>query len=80
VEEAKEVPAFEVVRTQADSSERVGALPAEEEEEAKDEVEEGDGMVLGKLVTSAKLAQRLVEVGPLPLLVFNRLVIVDVVL
>ena len=54
--EAREVPAVEVVRTQAESSEQVGALPAEEEE--------GDGTVFDKLVTSAKLTQGLVEVGP----------------
>ena len=36
------------------------------EEAEEDEDEEGDGTVSGKLVTSAKLAQGLVEVSLLP--------------
>ena len=73
---ALEVPAIEVVRTtevlaieaertQAEPSEGVRTPPAKEEAE-EDEDEEGDGTVSGKLVTSAKLAQGLVEVSLLP--------------
>ena len=60
-----EVPAIEVGRTQAEPSEGARTPPAKEEAEV-DEDEEGDGTVSGKLVTSAKLAQGLVEVSLLP--------------
>ena len=46
---AGEVPAIEARRTQAESLERAGALPAEEEEE-------GDGTVSGRFVAATKLA------------------------
>ena len=58
VTEAREVPAIEVVRIQAESSERAGALPAEEEEEAK------DGSLGGHLVEATKVTHEWVEVGP----------------
>ena len=61
----QEVPAIEVGRTQAESSEGARAPPAKEEAE-EDEDEERDGTVSSKLVTSAKLAQGLVEVSLLP--------------
>ena len=60
---AHEVPAIEVGRTRAGSSEGARAPPAKEEAE---EDEEGDGTIFLKLVTSAKLAQGLVEVNLLP--------------
>ena len=71
-----EVPAIEVGRTTAEPSEGARTLLAKEEDE--DEV--GDGTVSGKLVTSAKLAQGLVEVNLLPRYLCSRLVLVDVVL
>ena len=74
VTEAREVPAIEVVRTQAESSERAGALPAEEEEEAK------DGSLGGHLVEAAKVTHEWVEVSLLPRSLYGRLVPVDVVL
>ena len=74
--EAREVPSIEVVRTMevpAIEAERIRAKPAEgvrtppaKEEAEESEDEEGDGTISGKLVTSAKLAQGLVEVGLLP--------------
>ena len=60
-----EIPAIEAERTQAEPSEGVRTPPAEEEAK-EDEDEEGDGTISGELVTSAKLAQGLVEVHPLP--------------
>ena len=69
-----EVPAIEVVRTQAESSERAGALPAEEEEEAK------DGSLGGHLVEAAKVTHEWVKVSLLPHYICNRLVVVDAVL
>ena len=74
-----EVPAIEVGRTQAESSEGARAPLAKEEAE-EDEDEEGDDTVSGKLVTSAKLAQGLVEVNLLPRSWYSRLVLVAVVL
>ena len=61
----EEVPAVEVGRTQAEPSE-VARTPPVKEEAEEDEDEEGDGTISGKLVTSAKLAQGLVEVSLLP--------------
>ena len=63
--EAHEVPAIEAERTRAEPTEGVRTPPAKEEAE-EGEDEEGDGMVSGKLVVSAKLAQGLVEVSLLP--------------
>jgi hypothetical protein len=74
VDEASEVPAIEVVRTQVESLERAGALSAEEEDE------EGDRTVFGKLVASTKLAHELVELSSLPLPMCIRLVVVDAAL
>ena len=71
---SREAPAIEAGRAQAEPSERVRALPAEEEED-----EEGDGTVSEKLVASTKRAHGLVEVSSLPLPVYIRLVVVDVV-
>jgi len=75
VTEAREVPAIEVVRTQAESSERAGALPAkEEEEEAKDE------SLGGHLIEATKVTHEWIGLSSLPLPLCNRLFIVDVVL
>ena len=72
---AHEVPDIEVGRTRAGSSEGARAPPAKEDED-----EEGDGTIFVKLVTSAKLAQGLVEVSLLPRSLCGRLVLVDVAL
>ena len=69
--EAHEVPAVEVARTEgvpAIEAERTQAEPSEgaKTPPVNKEAEEGDGIVSGKLVTSAKLAQGLVEVSLLP--------------
>jgi hypothetical protein len=61
-----EVPAIEVERTQAEPSEGAKTPPVKEEAE-EDKDEERDSTVFSKLVTSAKLAQGLVEVSFLPL-------------
>jgi len=75
VAEAREVPAIEVVRTQAKSSEQAGALPTkEEEEEAKDE------SLSGHLIEATKVTHEWIGLSSLPLPLCNRLVIVDVVL
>jgi hypothetical protein len=74
-----EVPAIEVGRTRAGSSEGAWAPSAKEEVE-EDEDEEGDGTISIKLVTSAKLAQGLVEVSLLPRSLCGRLVLIDVAL
>jgi len=58
---AGEVPAIEARRTQAESSERAGALPTEEEDK------EGDGTVSDKLVTMTKLDHEWVGVSSQPL-------------
>ena len=79
VARTEEVPTIEVGRTQAESSEGARAPLAKEEAE-EDEDEEGDDTVSGKLVTSAKLAQGLVEVSLLPRSLCGRLVLVDVAL
>ena len=60
-----EVPAIEAEWTQAEPSEGAKTLLVKEEAEEDEDVE-GDGTVFGKLVTSAKLAQGLVEVRLLP--------------
>ena len=75
---ANEVPAIEVGRTRAGSSEGARAPPSKEEAE-EDEDEEGDGTISVKLVTSAKLAQGLVEVSLLPRSLCSRLVPVNAV-
>jgi len=72
VTEAREVPAIEVVRTQAESSERAGALPAKEE--AKDE------SLGGHLIEATMVTHEWIGLSSLPLPLCNRLVIVDVVL
>ena len=64
--ETREVPAIKVERTQAEPSEGAMTPPVKEEAE-EDKDEERDGTVFSKLVTSAKLAQGLVEVSFLPL-------------
>jgi len=76
VTEAREVLGIEVVRTQAESSERAGALLAkeEEEEEAKDE------SLGGHLIEAPKVTHEWIGLSSLPLPLCNRLVIVDVVL
>jgi hypothetical protein len=63
-----EVPPIEAERTRAKPTEGVRTPPDKEEaEEGEGEDEEVDGMVSGKLVASAKLAQGLVVVSLLPL-------------
>ena len=79
VAETREVLAIKVDRTRAEPSEGIRTLPTKEEAE-EDKDEEGDGTVSGKLVTSAKLAQGLVEVSLLPHSLCARLVLVDVAL
>ena len=79
VARTEEVSANEAERTRAEPSEGVRTPPAKEEAE-EDEDEEGDGTLSDKLVTSAKLAQGLVEVNLLPRYLCSRLVLVDVVL
>ena len=79
VARTEEVPAIEVEKTQAEPSEGARTPPAKEEAE-EDEDEEGDDTVSGKLVTSAKLAQGLVEVNLLPRSWCSRLVLIGVVL
>jgi len=75
VTEAREVPAIEVVRTQAESSVRAGALPAkEEDEEAKGE------SLGGHLIEAPKVTHEWIGLSSLPLPLCNRLVILDVVL
>jgi len=76
VTEAREVPAIEVVRTQAESSERAGALPAKEEEEAKAK----DESLGGHVIEATKVTHEWIRLSSLPLPLCNRLVIVDVVL
>ena len=58
--ETREVPAIKVERSRAEPSEGIRTPPT------KEEAEEGDGTVSGKLVTFAKLAQGLVELSLLP--------------
>ena len=70
---AGDVPPIEARRTQAESSEWAGALPKEEDEE-------GDRTVSGKLVIATKLAHEWVGVSSLTLALFNRLDVVEVVL
>ena len=65
VARTEEVPAIEAERTRAEPYEGVRTPLAKEEAEG-DEDEEGDGTISGKLVTSAKLAQGLVEMSLLP--------------
>jgi hypothetical protein len=65
VAETREDLAIKVERTQAEPSEGIKSPPTKEEAE-EDKDEEGDGTVSDKLVTSAKLAQGLVEVSLLP--------------
>ena len=65
VARTEEVPTIEAERTRAEPS--VGARTQPVKEEAEDDKDkEGDGTVSGKLMTSAKLAQGLVEVSLLP--------------
>ena len=66
VARTEDIPAMEVERTQAEPSEGAMTPPVKEEAE-EDKDEERDGTVFSKLVTSAKLAQGLVEVSFLPL-------------
>ena len=72
VERTEVVPVIKAGRTQAESSERAGALPAKEE--AKDE------SLGGHLIEATKVTHEWIGLSSLPLPLCNRLVIVDVVL